>query len=138
MVLRDPPGLLSHTSHQNMHATLRLESETDQTHHGFDSDVEVGAVFLACAKAFQADPDTFLETGGGADFLTSHLEEKTTWSHQTSDNQWNPGSAADAFVVPNLNVKHVEALKIGWNAPTCSATDQTVFMFDLENQANKP
>ena len=160
MVLRDPPGLLSHASCKNVHATLRPQSETDQTHHGFDLDVEAGfiagadagvcggggfrAIFLECSKTFEADSNAFPETGGGGDFPTTHSEKHkagshvTTWSHQTSDDQWNPGSAADAFIVPNLNVKCVEALKIGWNVPNCSATNETVFMFDLESQANKP
>ena len=97
------------------------------------------AIFLACARAFQANADAFLETGGGGDFLTLYSEKHragsyvTTWSHRTSDDQWNPGSAADTFVVPNSNVKQcVEVLKIGWDA-----SKQTCFVFCYRDQCQE-
>jgi hypothetical protein len=71
---------------------------------------------------------TFGETSYSGDFTT-------TWSYQTSDDEFSAGRDSGAFLVPNLNVKYTQVTTI---VDACSASEQTLFKLNLESQANKP
>jgi hypothetical protein len=157
LVIRDPPGGMSYTSYENVQSTVALESHERSHFVGFEASMTLGGgvkmetetcVGLGaskCVKDMEATAGLDYTVAGGGTFMAEHgnfnLQKSggfsTSWSYQTSDDEFAAGRDSDTFMVPNLNVKYTEIDDIIWNSTICTATKETEYRMNLESKTNK-
>lgn len=141
MAIRDPPGGSSFAYYNNVKSTTRVtlehyesfvESESlAKISFGADlgTDICVGLGFVVCTKLLELELNADINYGGGGEFKTA-LSENTntasytsTWSYQTSTDQWMDGKLSDVFLVPILNVVFKDVTEVLLSLSKCVFTE---------------
>jgi len=158
LIIRDPPGGKSYSSYENVQTTIITEAHERDHFVGFESKMDFGfgwhhessvclgtMGFEACTEMNKVKKGFHFNFEGDGTFKTSHGNFNkewsggfsTTWSYQTSDDEFAAGADSDTFMVPNLNVKYTQIYDIIWNSTTCTASREEEYVMNLAAKTNK-